>query len=339
MNPIARRNMVTVPSPLPARVHQIYDAFPGYHKISNDGELLFEVTRSHLEIWDSTFPELPIEDSDGSIARLKQVLDVPAVVSWNLKYPPRMKPWEHQARSINIAMSRDMFAFWSDKGCGKSSVIIRLIAEMFGDYRIGVAIIVTQGRVIDQFIEEQFPKHAPEGFSYLIGQLPMGKYQQREWEISKKSHILVVSPGAFSSKKQTAEIRRFIQGKQAAIFIDESHAYKDYSGVRFDTLLKMKPLFKYRYLFSGEPQPKGMIDLFSQFYFMDKNIIGHEGITAFRSEFCFMGGFKGGQVLEYKNVERFTARVAPFCEYVQLRDCMDMPKQQWIESRFKPTQE
>lgn len=636
MTPSCSRNVVTVPAPLPAKVHQIYDHLAGWKKIDDRGQLLFELTRSHYELWNATFPLLPINDLDGSIERMQGALIVAPVTHWEPKYAPKLQPWHHQIRALDIGMSRKYFAFWHDMGCGKSAEIVRLVAELFGADRINLAVVITQGRGLPQFMREEVPKHTPWDISFHVDTLPMGKRRETWWRETSKPRMLVLSPGAFSSKKQLAELQRICRGSRTAIFIDECfvagtlikmpsrdmnielikigdtilssdgprkvkrvfigksqrivklklsngkiigctenhpiftdlgwvraidtkgrilYAYKDmcslwqrvhiqdeweeishekilreillsemankgmrvvsscyiqqgsecetnsftyrnektefvgskdrhsvssgnlrqdisdtetegaciqrawgqwevdyntridvddiewrlenrlpnhigktasrlstllqsglgfteleisyrdrrcepqhsegtsqrqketgcfgrirvdsvtieesycpqnvwnleiegcphyyangvlvhnsqnfksWSGTRFDNLLKLKQLFEYRFLFSGEPQPLGPIDLFAQFYFMDKNIIGHEGIMSFHKEFCEIGGYLDKQILEYKNQEKLTERIAPHCEYVKLEDCMDMPKRIWREAQFEPTQQ
>lgn len=126
------------------------------------------------------------------------------------------------------------------------------------------------------------------------------------------------------------------------VLVHNSQGFKGWSTERVNNILKLYDVVPYRYLFSGEPEPLGHIDLFSQFYFLNPDIIGHAGITSFRAEYCRMKQYNGvstSTVESYLKVDKLMEKIAPHCEFIDITDCRDMPKQTFDEWTFKASQQ
>jgi SNF2-related domain len=334
MQAVARRGLVEVDKATPL-VFRFVRRCPGFTKWTDDGGCIFEASKKHLEMWREMFPDVTIEDKDGSIAKLY----VEKIVIGEHEYLTETvgQPWQHQRRAHNIMMSRPYYGFFHDMGTGKSFTMIKGMAELFTRGLIDRALIISTSRGRPQFIEEQVKMWMPQGIRYRIGEYPAKKTDTLFLYPSKNLLVAVATPGAFQSKNQTKMIREFCKGGKTAIFVDESQNFKGWSSRRVDNLLTLVPFSTHRFLFSGEPEPKGYEDLFAQFYFMDPNILGHNSMKSFEQYFCVKGGYEFKEIVDYIHTDELAELIAPHCEYIKITDCMDMPKQAWHEARFKPT--
>ena len=343
MRVTARRNTVIIPTAGCPAVYLLANRLPGYHKFKDD-DLVFEITGANLDVFREVFPNVEIDDQDGSLAR--HALRPAPIAPYARKAISRMRPFAHQDHAIDVALSRDFYGFFHGLGLGKTKTMIEIAIELFLAGKIRRALLVTRGRAIPQVLTEQLPLHLPESFPVSvvtllsIGKLP--KAVAKDWEFPRgRLLILVVASSAFQSKKQAAAIREFCGAAPTVGLIDESADFKNWSSARTDNLLKLVDVLPYRYLFTGEPKPLGYIDLFSQFYFLNPDIIGHSGITSFRAQYCRMMsiGDHVEKIAEYLHVDTLMEKVAPHCEFVAITDCIDMPERTYQELRFTPTKE
>jgi hypothetical protein len=344
MKPIARRGQVTIPHASPA-LFRFLSSLPSYHKFLDDGGAIFEATRHSIEAYERTFPNDPLEDADGTIARLKVVLvEITPHQRLAPQSPDKPKPFQHQEEAIDIGLSRPYFAFWDDMGTAKSSTICYLIAELFARHEIDRALVITTKRGRPQFMNEQLPEWMPPSIKYLKGEIPATAKKREMKYPDDKVMIGFSTPGAFQSKAQTTKILEFVTGSKkqgrCGIFIDESQNFKGWGAERFKNLMSVieqaTECVVKKFLFSGEPQPKGFEDLLAQFWILNPNIIGHDTMQSFTNQYCVMGGYQIKEIVDYRNIEELTSRIAPHCRYIKITDVMDMPPQIWEEKKFEP---
>src|SRR5271156_4585291 len=129
MNPIARRGVVTIPGHLPPAIFRFIASCPGFTKWLGAEGVLFEASRKHLELWRERFPGVAIEDADGTLAKL--AMTTAPVVSYARKLTPPVRPFPHQERGIDVAMSREYYGYFWGMGTGKSHAIVNIAAELF----------------------------------------------------------------------------------------------------------------------------------------------------------------------------------------------------------------
>jgi hypothetical protein len=237
-------------------------------------------------------------------------------------------------------MARETYGFFMDMGTGKSAIIITTIVEQYLTGIIDRAVVFTKKRGVVQFLEEQIPLHMPKGFtSYEAHRFPSTQAKHAFRSGRKDLLIAVAGYGPLQSAQQTAALVAFAMAGTCAIHLDESAELKGWASLRVNNLWKLRPHAVRRYLYSGEPTPLGYIDLYSQFMFMDPNILGHASLTSFKNEYCVFGGYKIKEIVAYKNVEKLSESIAPHCEFLKITDCMDMPERSWSTARYEPTDE
>ena len=342
--PEARRGQVTVKHASP-RLFRFLSSLPSYHKFLDDGGAIFEATRHSIDAYEAAFPDAPIHDADGTIARVKiKVAEVEHHERLAPQDPDKKQPFNHQESAIDIGLSRPYYAFFDDMGTAKSATICLLIAELFARKIIDRALVITTKRGRPQFMNEQLPQWMPPSIKYLKGELPATAKKRVMKYPDEKVMIGFSTPGAFQSKRQVVDILEFVTGSQrqgrTALFIDESQNFKGWDNERdrnMTNLLKQAgECIVKKFLFSGEPQPKGYEDLLAQFSIMDPNIIGHSTMQSFTNQYCVLGGYQIKEIVDYKNIGELTARIAPHCRYIKITDVMDMPPQIWEERKFEP---
>ena len=237
-------------------------------------------------------------------------------------------------------------------GTGKSATITKIVAEMYAREWIDAAVIVTSNLGLMQFRDQQLPQWMPKEIRYRAARISHAAGVKRSFtNLSAGSNgrlpLLVgfAGPGDFQSKRATAKILNFVQGCgrnedgtfKVALYIDESQNFKGWSSERLKNILTLRLMVSKVYLFSGEPQPNGLEDLFSQFYILDENILGHRTKQSFENAYVVKGGYKLAETVGYKNLGEFVSKTSRFCEYIKISDIHDMPPQISDIKRFEVT--
>lgn len=332
----ARRKIVTVNGHLPPTFYSFIGRLPGYKKYTSTGAV-FAANRTHMDLFRETFPDLKIVDQDGTLEALYK--PVPPIVEHERKTSSKIPLFNHQRHALNVGLSREQYAFFYSMGTGKTAIMLNLAAELFARGDIERAIIITTKRVVPQLVADQAPMHFPEGVNYRIAAFPSTAATKLFKYPDYNLLIAVAGYGALQSKNQTQELINFAKGKKTALFLDESQNIKGWSTKRVENVWKIRPYTNHRYLFSGEPAPLGPIDLFSQFQFLDENILGHSSLTSFKNAYCVMGGFEGREIVSYRNLDDLTKSIAPHSQYLKISDVIDMPEQVYHTVRVEPTKE
>jgi hypothetical protein len=340
---IARRGQVTITYASP-KVFRFAASLPTFHKFLADNSLIFEATRHSVEAYDAAFPDMPIQDMDGTIARLRATTTPISKHEWQAPLNPKNPlPFNHQREAVDIALSRPYFAFFDDMGTAKSSTITYIIAEFAARKKIDRALIIPTKRGRPQFMNEELPRWMSPSIKYMVGEMPPTA-KKREMKFPGEAIMIgFATPGAFQSKKQTAEIKKFVTGGQrqgrCLLAIDESQNFKGWNTNRSNNLLGMLDetveCIVGKYLFSGEPEPHGLEDLLAQFHILDPNIIGHSTMDSFQKQYCVMGGYQFSEIVDYRNMEELTGRIAPHCRYIKITDVQDMPEQIYETKTFE----
>ena len=333
---VAKGKAIFINGHITPPIYSFLSTLPGHKKYTDHGAM-FAATRTHLEMFRKVFGDVEIQDKDGTLENITK--PIPPIVTHDRITKPKIAPFSHQARALDIGLSRDKYAFFYEMGLGKTAIILNLCAELYVRKEIDRAIIISTKRVVPQIVDEQFPLHFPDNVPCKISAFPSTK-ANRLFKYPEHSLLIAVAGyGALQSKNQTEELISFAKDKKTAIFLDECQNVKNYSSKRFESLWKLRPYLCRKYLFSGEPAPLGPVDLFSQFKFLDENILGHASLTSFRNAYCIMGGYEGREIVAYRNLEELTKSIQPHSEYLKIDAVLDMPEQIYHTVRIPPSTE
>jgi SNF2 family DNA or RNA helicase len=107
--------------------------------------------------------------------------------------------------------------------------------------------------------------------------------------------------------------------------VDESTRIKNRTAKRTKGAMKVRSHCKLARIMSGTPIIKSPMDAFSQFNFLDRDILGYDNFFSFRGHYGVMGGYKNKQIIAYKNTEEL-GRAIKTCSFRVTKDeCLDLP--------------
>lgn len=146
--------------------------------------------------------------------------------------------------------------------------------------------------------------------------------------------MLLVNVEALSNVERARELcLQFASQRRCMIVIDESTVIKNYKAKRTKFINKqLAPLGAYRRILSGLPTPKSPLDIYSQFEFLDRNLLGYTNYFSFRAHYAVVVRKQFGAftrpvdvVVGYRNTEELQRKIEPHSHRVLLEDCYDLP--------------
>lgn len=226
------------------------------------------------------------EAATGTSQAPAPVANLPALPEW----PADLLP--HQAEGLGGAWGKSAFFFAHGMGSGKSRTWLELIRAYKNADLIDEAWMICPNSLIGNW-HEQIAKWTPDmkGFVKVYGVLSLSA-GKLPLELTKRSH------------------------GRLAVGVDESQRIKNAQAKRSKVMHEIGKHAGFRHCLTGTNVTKGIEDLYSQYNFLDVNILGYKSFYAFRNRYCQMGGFENKQIVGYQNINELMQLVSPFTHVV-----------------------
>jgi len=119
---------------------------------------------------------------------------------------------------------------------------------------------------------------------------------------------------------------------------DESSRIKNPDAKRTKRTINLGAVSEYRLILNGTPIALGVQDLWSQYEFLDPNIIGMGDYWSFKTRYIVMGGYEQKQIVGFQNVEELMNLVAPYTAVVG-KEVLNLPPKVFTERPVQITPE
>lgn len=321
---------------------------PGRHQWR--GQLFyFETTAANLEHLNSGIPSAVW--SEQAREKLQEIEDL-RKLEQNKVVPSMDDGWEfltspldHQREVFYISRDREAFGFFMDMGTGKTWVGINTIRYLAIRHGVTKVLVIAPNGVHRQWAMEEIPKHMKPDFKYKCTwyESSKAKYvQDRLKEVLNYAGVQIICQHveSLSHANGATFAHDFAASGKSLVIVDESSRIKSPSSIRTKNVLKLNGISSFRRIMSGTPITKGVEDLYSQFMFLDKNILGYSSFFTFRNRYCVLGGLEARQIVGYKNVGELQKRVDGHTYRKTKEECLSLPEKTFMTRsvEFDPEQ-
>lgn len=251
-----------------------------------------------------------------------------------------IQPWQHQLQAIDRASKTDEFALFFEMGCGKTSTAINILRDKyFSKKRLLRTLILCPPIVIDNWKKEFLAHSAIQSHDII----PLTKAQKVRCEHLKTfgfklnlreepmpaGKIVITN---YEAMQMLDLVRLLHKWKPEVIICDESHRCKDPRAKRTKTVLEFSLRADFRYLLTGTPILNSAMDIFSQFYILDKGETFGKNFFTFRAKYFYdknagmpaQRHFPDWQIRP-KSLEQINKLVAKKSMRVTKAECLDLP--------------
>jgi SWI/SNF-related matrix-associated actin-dependent regulator 1 of chromatin subfamily A len=190
----------------------------------------------------------------------------------------KRKPYEHQLKGIEYLLMNKDAALLDEMGCGKSFQIASTLGILFRNKDLDKALIIAPMSLIRTWQDEL--RMATDEPFVVIGGTP----SQRLKALKSDARIFIVHYEGLRLEEEKLE-EWLKQGRGMMIF-DESQRIKNLLAQTTRAALKLRPVVERCVIATGTPIANRPLDLFAQYFVMDRGRTFGSKFSAFKEAFC-----------------------------------------------------
>ena len=260
------------------------------------------------------------------------------------KYKFKTKPFKHQLTALNNCWDKDVYGLLMEMGTGKTKVLIDNLGILYNQGVINSALIVAPKGVYKTWEQQELPKHLPnyimEHTRVVMWQPNLTQKQMLKMQTIMEStddlKIFIMNTEAFSTEKGIKYAEKFLLSNKTMFVIDESTTIKNPQAKRTRNIIKLSNLTKYKRILTGTPVTRSPLDLYSQFYFLDPDILNFSSYYSFRSRYAMMvnrtmGSHSFNLIVGYRNLKELSKKLKPHSYRILKEKCLDLPDITYVE--------
>ena len=235
---------------------------------------------------------------------------------------------EHQKDAYEKLIKAKVSALYCDTGTGKTRIALELALDRLEQGKVDCLLWLCPVSV-KQTIADEIEKHT-EGITCEL--IHPGKI--KNWQ----SNIFIAGiESTSSSDRLNFRLYDLIQKKRCFVIVDESSLIKNPMAQRTQNIWRLGEQSKYKLILSGTPLSNGEEDLFAQWYFLDKRILGYTSYYSFAANHLEMDPDIPGRVLRAFNKELLSRKIAPYTYQITKAECLDLPDRTYSTRYFDMT--
>ena len=318
---------------------QLMSSFPGYSKWEGRSKR-FRITSANIEHILINWPDADWGECEGHRQKYhdmkeeeaQNIIGKSAPLPSDDPFPYKTQPYDHQRRAFHISRDKKSYALFMEQGTGKTKVIIDTAAYLHSNGQLDTLIIIGPNGVHANWVVNEIPKHMPEHVEYRMVAYSSNLTKKKKSDIDEVYdyvdglRIIAINVEGFASSKAKLVLEGFLKLGRCMLVIDESSRIKTPSAKRTKYLIKTKAAYKRT--MTGTPITKGVENLYSQFLFLDKDILGFDTYTTFKSRYCnIIKTDNGGEmIVGYRNEDEIAKKIEGHSFRVLKSECLDLPE-------------
>lgn len=241
--------------------------------------------------------------------------------------------YKHQRAGVDLLLDNPNFGLFLDMGLGKTATVLTAANKLiYEDLEIDKVLVVAPKRVAESVWMQEAKEW--QHLKHLKFSLIAGNQRKRLAAIKEEADVYLISRdniawlcGVFGGSNSPFDM----------LVVDESSSFKNHASGRFKALRLLAPSFKRVSILTGTPSPKGMIDLWSQLYLLDRGKRLGKTISQYREAFFYAARSNGHVVYQYgcseENKQRIIDAISDIVISMKQEDYLSLPEQ--IENIIK----
>jgi len=248
-------------------------------------------------------------------------------------------PMEHQSRMLDTSWNLPASAWFAKMGTGKTFATIHLA---FARWRAGLIdkLVIICPSTLRKTWEKELAKYATGSYDFRIHDTKAKWLNSfyNEPDPDRLKIMAVSVEGLGVSESLFDSVCGMYVGGRVFTVVDESSRIKTPEAKRTQRTIEFGPMSDYRLILNGTPIALGIHDLWSQYEFLDPNIIGSGDYWAFKTRYIETGGYENKQIVGYKDVEELMNLIIPYTVAVT-KEVLNLPPKVYKTVYVEPSPE
>ncbi len=243
--------------------------------------------------------------------------------SGGLQYAFKTKPYPYQLRAIELLLENPRYALLMEMGLGKTKVIVDLHCILNTEFQNTKPFLIVCPKSLIYNWEKEYAAHAwskIELFPLLGSQTKKEAMLQKSADSDVPSALITNYEGLNNILKPLLEL------DLGCTIFDESTKIKNYRSKRSKQCKKFSKKSERSHILTGNVSPNSPLDVYSQFAVMSHDILGFYNFITFKHRYAVLGGWKGKEIISYKNLEELSDRIHAASYMVEKKQVLpDLP--------------
>jgi len=254
-------------------------------------------------------------------------------------YEYKTRPYNHQREALRQAEGREGFAWLMEMGAGKTKVAIDEMSKLILAGSVTRVLILAPKAVYMNWLLREIPTHMPDSVRSsceIVEWRPGGGSSAHQVKLNKllnsdRPYVLIMNIEAMSSGDKALKCAlRHVSSGPAAVYLDESTTIKNPTSTRTKRAVEISRHCAVRRIMTGSPATRSPLDIYSQFEFLGRRMLGFSSYFSFRARYAVIEEkYVGGRVVKvpvaYRDTEDLARRIKPHSYRVTKEECLDLP--------------
>lgn len=243
------------------------------------------------------------------------------------KFSVRTKLLEHQQMAVDKVLPVCVSGLFMDMGTGKTRTAIEL--SLLRCERIDKVFWLCPVS-LKETIKQEILKHTDCTSSDIY----VFDNKTGNETMPKNCRWYIAGIESFSSSDRVTLAANAIITPNTFIILDESSYIKGHLAIRTKRITALAEKAKYRTILTGTPLSQGIVDLFSQMYFLSPKILGYNSFYSFEANHLEYHPKHPGLVVRAHNVPYLAEKIKPYIYQCTKDECLSIPdkiyKYRWV---------
>lgn len=239
-----------------------------------------------------------------------------------------MELWKHQRDAIERAQNLNNYALLFQPGTGKSATLINILRQKYQKHgRALRTLILCPTVVCDNWKREweKFSKVPKDQIAVLEGSgiSRVGTVKSNKYSILICNYQTLLMPTVVGA---------LMDWGLEVIVADESHRLKTPSAKTTKAAIQLAEYCTYRYILTGTPVLKSLMDFYSQFRFLDGGETFGRNFLAFKNLYFYDANANAPAHIKWADwrvrpgaVNQVNEKIYRKASYADKADCLDLP--------------
>lgn len=237
--------------------------------------------------------------------------------------------YAHQRQAIEKLSDVKVGALYMEMGTGKTRAAFELFAQRYNEGKVDCLLWLCPVSV-KLTIANEVEKHFKEADYQLVDSDGFDK---------NKDIYIAGLESVSQSDAVTLILQRLVNNNNPFIVIDESSLIKNVEAKRSLRVWRFGENADYKLILSGTPVTNTEEDLFSQWYFLDKRILGYTSYYSFAANHLEFDPDYPDRVIGAHDTELLTKKMSPYMYQIRKDECLDLPSKTYSHRYFSMTRE
>lgn len=232
--------------------------------------------------------------------------------------------YAHQVRAYNFALNlvnkgSKGIAYLMDMGTGKTITSIALVGSLLEQSKFHNLLIVCPKSIVGVW-QEEFQKFADYRYALTVLDGSLEK-KKSAFKYMTGTALQVIVVNYESCWRLESEIAKW---KPDMIICDESSKIKNPTTSQSKALHRLGANSKLNLILTGTPITNNPLDFFSQYKFLDEQILG-SSFYLFRNRYAVVGGYQNRLVVGYRHLAELVEKVHKIAYRIKIDDAVELP--------------